>query len=107
MGDLLFFVYFDFETATGDSILHNPKMFVIRYCQIYAFYTYFKLDKIIIFRSFEETEEEIYSLDHISQAHPSYFDIVTFNQLSDAAPKVLGGEKFMNLNLPRILWLKG
>ena len=82
-------------------------MFVIRYCQIYTFHTDFKLDKIIIFRSFEETEEEIYSLDHISQAHTSYFDSVTFNQLRDAAPKVLGDEKSMDLNLLRIIWLKG
>ena len=82
-------------------------MFVIRYCQIYAFHTDFKLDKIIIFRSFEETEEEIYSLDHISQAHASYFDSVTFNQLRDSAPKVLGGKKSMNLNILLILWLMG
>lgn len=35
MGDLPFNVYFDFETTTGDSVLHYPKMFGLSYCQIY------------------------------------------------------------------------
>lgn len=54
MADLSFTVYFDFKTTTGDSILHDPKMFVISYCQIYAFHPELKLDKIVIFRSFEQ-----------------------------------------------------
>ena len=29
MGDLPFTGYFDFERTTGDSILHDPKMFGI------------------------------------------------------------------------------
>ena len=32
MGDLPLTVYFDFETITGDSTLHDPKMFLINYC---------------------------------------------------------------------------
>ena len=64
MGDLPFTVYFDFETTTGDDIMNNPKMFVISYCQIYAFHPDLKLNKIVIFRSFQQNAEEIYSLDH-------------------------------------------
>ena len=34
--DLAFTGYFDFETTTGDSILHDSKMFVISHYQIYS-----------------------------------------------------------------------
>ena len=45
MGDLYFTVYFDFETITGDNILHDSKMFVISYRQIYTFHPDINLDK--------------------------------------------------------------
>ena len=106
MGDLLFAVYFDFETTTGDRVLHNSKMFVIRYCQIYVFHPDFKLDKIIIFRRFQQTEEEIYSLYYFSQAHVSYFDGIAFNQLKDAAAKILRIEKSTSLSEPFSIELK-
>ena len=32
MGYLPFPVYFDFETTTGDCILHDQKIYVISYC---------------------------------------------------------------------------
>ena len=72
MGYLPFTVYFDFETTTGDSILHDPKMFVISYCQIYSFHPDLKLDKIVIYRSFQKNAEEIYSLDHFSQENVKF-----------------------------------
>ena len=87
----------------------------MNYCQKYAFHSDLKLDKIIIFRSFQQTEEEIYSLDHFPQSQVPYFDNVTFNQLKDAATKVLNRERSrhcliyfpLNLNLLRILWSNG
>ena len=88
MGDLPFRVNFDFET-TGDSILHDPKMFVTNYCQIYSFHPDLKLDKIVISRSFQQNVEEIYSLDHFSQEHVKVFDPVTFDQMKDAATNIL------------------
>ena len=93
-----FTVYFDFETTTGDSIPHDPKMFVINYCQIYAFHPNLKLDKIVIFRSFQQNSERIYSFDHFSQKHFKYFDIVTFNQLKGAATNVLVRQKSTSLS---------
>ena len=72
MGDLPFTAYFDFETTTGDSVLNDPKMFVISYCQIYTFHPDLNLDKIVIFRSFQQNVEEIYSLHHFSQDHVRY-----------------------------------
>ena len=93
MGDLPFTVYFNFETTTGDSILHDPKMFVISYCQICPFHLDLKLDKIVIFRSFRQNAEEIYSFNHFSQEHIKYFDAVTFNQLKDATTDALVRQK--------------
>ena len=84
MGDLPFTVYFDFETTIGDRILHDPKIFVISYCQIYSFHPDLKLDKTVIYRSFQQNAEEIYSLDHFSQEHVKFFDSVTFDQMKDA-----------------------
>ena len=104
MGDLPFTVYFDFETTTSDNILHNSKMFVISYCQIYAFYPDFKLDKIVFFRSFQQTAGETYSLDHFSHGHVQYFDSVTFNQLKDAATIVL--EKQKSTSLSELFYIK-
>ena len=98
MGDLPFTVYFYLETTTGDSILHEPKMFVISYCQIYAFHADLKLDKIVIFRSFPQNAEEVYSTDRLSQEHIKYFDTVTFNQLKDGATNVLVRQKATSLS---------
>ena len=35
--DLLFSVYFDFETTMGNAVFFNPRMYVVSYCQIYTF----------------------------------------------------------------------
>ena len=56
-------------------------MFVIKHCQIYAFDPKLNLDKIAIFRSFQQIAEEIYDLKHFSESDVKYFDLVTFKQL--------------------------
>ena len=53
MWDFAFTVYLDFDTTTGDSILHDPKKFLIRYSQIYSFRANLELDKIVIYRKFQ------------------------------------------------------
>ena len=98
MGDLPFTIYFDFEATTGGSILYDPKIFVISYCQIHAFYSDLKVDKIVTFRSFQQNAEEIYSLNHFLQEHTKYFDAVTFNQLNDTATNVLVRQKSTSLS---------
>ena len=80
IGDLPFTVYFDFETTAGDSVTDDKKMFVISYCQIYAFHPSLNLDKIVIFRSFQQNFEEINRLDHFSQDHIQFFDPVAIKQ---------------------------
>ena len=82
----------------GDDIMNDPKMFVISYCQIYAFHPDLKLSKIVIFWSFQQNAEEIYSLNHFSQEHVRFFDAVTFIQMKDAATNVLIKQKSTSLS---------
>ena len=58
LGDVPFTGYFDLETTNGDSVFFNPKMFVVSYCQIYSFHPSLNLDKIVIYRSFQQTADE-------------------------------------------------
>ena len=69
MGDFPFTVYFHFETTTGDSVVNDPKLFGISYCQICQFHADLHLDKIVIFTIFQQNSEEINSLDHFPQDH--------------------------------------
>ena len=78
--------------------MNDPKMFVISYCQIYVFHPDLKLSKIVIFRSFQQNAEEIYSLNHFSQEHVRFFDAVTFIQMKDAATNVLIKQKSTSLS---------
>ena len=73
LGDVPFTVYFDFETTTGDFSFFDSKMFVVSYCQIYSFHPSLNLNKTVIFRSFQQTVEEIYDLSHFKQEHVSFF----------------------------------
>ena len=58
LGDLPFTVYFDFETTTGgNSVFFYSSMYVIGYCQIYSFHPSLNLDKIVIFRSYQQIAE--------------------------------------------------
>ena len=96
LGDVPFIVYFDFETTTGDIVFSDPKMFVVSYCQIYSFQPSLYLEKIVIFRSFQQSPEGIYDLNHFKQEHVPYFDKITFCQLKDATA-VLAPEKSTSL----------
>lgn len=64
-----FTVYFDFETATGDGIFSDQKMLVVSYCQIYSFHPQLNVDKIVIFRTFQQSLEDIYGPNHFRQEH--------------------------------------
>ena len=84
-GDVPFCVYFDFERTTGDSVFFDSKMYVISYCQIYSFHPALNLEKVVIYRSFQQTPEEIYDLGDLRSEHESFFDNVTYIQMKDAA----------------------
>ena len=97
LGDLPFTVYFDFEITTGDTVFFHPKMFVVRYCQIYSFHPSLNLEKVVIYRSFQQSAEEIYDINHFRQEHVAFFDRATFFQLKDAASAVVAREKSTSL----------
>ena len=98
LGDVPFTVCFDFKITTGDNVFHDSKMFVISFCQIYAFHPSLNLDKIVIFRSFQQKADKIYSLDHFRNEHIPFFNRVTFKQLKDATTSVLAREKSTSLS---------
>ena len=72
-------------------------MFVISYCQIYTFYPSLNLDKIVIFRSFQQSAEEMFDLSHFRREYKPFFDKITFQQLQDATTAVLVREKSTSL----------
>ena len=94
--DLPFVVYFDFEMTIRDNVFNNKKMFVISYCQKYAFHPDLNLDKIVVFCSFQQTEDETDDLNHFCEEYVKYFDKVTFDQLNDSATDVLNRVKSMS-----------
>ena len=51
------------------------------------------LQKIVIFRSFQENDDEIYDLSHFKQEHVTFFDRAIFFQLKDTAKSVSVREK--------------
>ena len=81
LDDVPFTVYFDFETNPGNSVFFDPKMFVVSYCQIYSFHPALDLDKIVIFKSFQQSAEEMYDLNQLKQEHVAFFIKTTFFKL--------------------------
>ena len=68
-------------------------MFLISYCQIDAFHPDVNINKIIVFRSFQQTEDGIYCLNQFSEEHVKCFDKVNFKQFKDSATNVLNKTK--------------
>ena len=73
------------------------KMFLVSYCQICSFHPSLNLEKIVIFRSFRQSPEEICGLNHFKQEHIPFFNRITFYQLKDAPTAALACEKSASL----------
>ena len=97
MGDLPFSVYFDFETTTGDAVFFHSKMYVVSYCMIVSFNKSLNFDKMVIFRSYQQTAVELYDISHFKHEHVPFFDQLTLRQLKDAASAVAFREKCTSL----------
>ena len=69
----------------------------MNYCQIYSFHPSLRLDKIVIFRYFQQTPEQIYDLSHFKNEHAAFFDKTTFYRLKDPASAVLARERSTSL----------
>ena len=67
MGDVPFSVYFDFETTTGDAVFFDWKMYVLSYCLIFTFNKSLNMDKIVTYRSFQQTSQQLYDLSHLGK----------------------------------------
>ena len=59
MGDVPFSVYFDFETTTGDAAFFDSKMYIVSYCLIFTLNKSLNMDKIVIYRSFQQTLQQL------------------------------------------------
>ena len=97
IGDLSFSVYFDFETTIGYAVFFHSKMFVISYCVKFTFNRTLNFDKIVIFRSFQQSINELYDISHFKNEHVLFFDRVLLGQLKDAASAVSSREKCPSL----------
>ena len=58
------FPVYSLQATTGGSVIDDKKMYVISYCQVYAFHSNLKVPKILVFMSFQQDFNEITSLDH-------------------------------------------
>ena len=96
IGDLPFSIYYDFETTTRSAVFHDAKMYVVSYCIIAAFHPDLKLPHIFIYWSYDQTKEELESLEHFSDVigldffkFNENYNLKTFRQLQDATLSVL------------------
>ena len=101
LGDLPFVIYFDFETTVVSDLFMDQKMYVISYCMVFAFHPKLKIDRIVIYCSFLQSQEELFGLRHLKQKMLKHSDYVMPNQLKDAELKV--HEKKSSFSLSEIL----
>lgn len=97
MSDVLFSIYFDFETTTGHALFCDSKTYVMSYCLIFTFNKGLDMDKIVIYRGFQQTSQQLYDLSHFRQEQVSFFDRITLKYLKDAASAVVSREKCTSL----------
>ena len=77
MGDLTFAVYFDFETTAGSNLFLDKKVYVISDSLIFAFQPKLKMDRIELYRSFQQTQDELFNLSHLREKMLQYVDPIT------------------------------
>ena len=73
IGDLPFAIYYDFETTTGSAGFFYAKMYVISYCIVVVFHPDLNLPHMFIYRSYDQTEDDLESMEHFSVAQYNFF----------------------------------
>ena len=76
-GNVLFVIYFDFETTAPTDNILDPKqkqLFVVSYVMIVAFNPDLKLNLIIIQRSFAHSSEQLTSLNYFAPEQIPFID---------------------------------
>ena len=98
IGDLPFTMYFYFETTTRRVVFFDAKMYVVSYCIVVAFHPDLNLPRLFIYQSYDQTINQITSLEHFDIVQQNFFeDKQIFNsknlsQLKDAALSVINRE---------------
>ena len=98
IGDLPFTMYFDFETTTGMVVFFDAKMYVVSYCIVVAFHPDLNLPRLFIYRSYDQTINQITSLEHFDIVQQNFFEdkqifnSKTLSQLKDATLSVINRE---------------
>ena len=64
---------------------------------IFTFNRALNFDKIVIFRSFQQSKNELYNISHFKNEYVPFFDRVLIGQLKDAASAVASREKSTSL----------
>ena len=59
---------------------------------VFAFHPKLKLDRIVVFRSFHQNENEIFGLRHLNDQMLKHVDQISLMELKDTATKVLKKE---------------
>ena len=98
IGDLPFTMYFDFETTTGMVVFFDAKMYVVSYCIVVAFHPDLNLPRLFIYLSYDQTINQITSLEHFDIVQQNFFEdkqifnSKTLSQLKDATLSVINRE---------------
>lgn len=96
IGDLPLAIYYDFETTTGCVVFFDANIYVVSYCIIVAFHPDVDLPRLYIFRSYDQTREQLRILRQfkgIFFADKLNFNQKTFAQLQDVGFAVENREK--------------
>ena len=89
--NLPFSIYFDFErTAPTDNQLdpEQKKMLVVSYAMIIAIQPALKLERIIVYRSFAHSLEQLTSLDYLTREQINFIEPYLIKMLKDIAFEV-------------------
>ena len=63
-------------------------MYAIIYCLIFAFHPKLDIDRIVIYRTFQQTQDQLFDLSHLKSQMLQFLDKVMLNRLKDASLKV-------------------
>ena len=74
LGDVPFSVYYDFETTTGSAVFFDAKIYVVRYCMIIAFHPDLKIPRLVVYRGYDQDQQELQSLTHFQVLEYDFFD---------------------------------
>ena len=86
MGELAFFIYFDFETTYGKKTYDFKKdnvQYEVSYAIAIAFHPDLELETIFIVRGFNHSFEQFNDVGYLSNEMLRYFDPITTRQLRD------------------------